>query len=57
MKEKSFLLFETRFESSPYQGWYDVRVYTYPEGASVAFKDATERSTAIQADATREPTL
>ena len=57
MKEKSFLSFETRFESSPYEGWYDVRVYTYPEGASVAFKDATERSTAIQADATREPTL
>jgi PAS domain-containing protein len=44
VKEKTFLSFETQFESAPYQGWYDVRV------------DPHKHPTATGSDATQEPT-
>jgi PAS domain S-box-containing protein len=43
LKEKIHLAFETWFGVVPYQNWYEVRVYPYPEGISVYFQIITDR--------------
>ncbi len=46
LREKSFLSFESYFSVSPYENWYDVRVYPCDEGISVYFRITTERKKA-----------
>ena len=45
-KEKNAISFETYFEATPYENWYDVRVYPRENGISVYFKVITDRKKA-----------
>jgi PAS domain S-box-containing protein len=46
LKEKIYISFETYFGVSPYENWYDVRVYPHAEGISVYFQLITDRKNA-----------
>ncbi len=56
VKEKVALSFQTYFESAPYQGWYDVRVYPQADGISVFFQMSAKPPTSPGSDKTPEVT-
>ncbi|MBD3308551.1 PAS domain S-box protein, partial [candidate division KSB3 bacterium] len=49
LRHKRPTSFETYFGVSPYDNWYDVRVYPHEEGISVYFQVTTERKQAEEA--------
>ncbi|MBF0288413.1 MAG: response regulator [SAR324 cluster bacterium] len=43
LKENQFVSFETYFGNSPYENWYEIRVYPYEEGITIYFQVITKR--------------
>ena len=49
LREHQSVTFETYFDVPPYRNWYEVRVYSQPQGIAVYFKTDTERKLAAEA--------
>ncbi len=49
VRERAYLVFQTYFDTAPYENWYSVRVYPNPDGITVLFQVITEQKKAEQA--------